>query len=444
MTGVLTNTSSLVATRRSPRSPAAFRPSRTLVLFGRSGLGKTSLIQAGLYPALRRLGYLPISIRLNNPEIGLLQTVRHAVDQAVARDQVVIETTESPSLWHLFKQTDFWRGDQLLIPLLVFDQFEEVFTLQDAAFRTTLAAALEELAGDAIPSSVRQAKARGEALGFSLQPPELRLLFSLREEYVGSLETFVTDIPTLLEHRYQLMPLHEEQARLAITQPADYQEPNSAGLFATGPYAYDPSALQLIMQQLTSRRGEIEPFQLQLVCQHAENSVIEHRTDRNQPINVDAGLLGGSKALEKVRSSYYRKALKDVTGWWQKQRARKLCEGLLNADERRISIDEYTVKHKRHVTGDTLKSLEDSRLLRKDSRPGLDGFYYELSHDSVAEAVSTSRRTRRLIKRVLLAVGSTALIFYVYWVNLELTDTNRHSRPRPRRQKPGSLTMSRR
>ena len=385
---------------------------RTLVLFGRSGLGKTSLIQAGLYPALRRLGYLPISIRLNNPETGLLDTVQHALKQAAERYKVDVETRESPSLWHLLKQTDFWQGDQLLIPLLVFDQFEEVFTLHEPAFRTSLAKELKELAGDAIPASVRQARARGEKLEYSLQPPELRLLFSLREEYVGSLEGFITEIPTLLDHRYQLEPLHDEQARLAITQPAAYEDPDSPDIFATGPFEYDPAALQLIMQQLTSRRGEIEPFQLQLVCQHAETRVIAHRSDKNEPVRVDTDFLGGSKALEKVRGNFYRKALKEVSGWRQRRRARRLCERLLNAEDRRISIDEYTVNRKLHVRPSSLGSLEESRLIRKDSRPGLDGFYYELSHDSVAQAVTKSRRTRRFIRRAILGVGLLAFGAY--------------------------------
>src|SRR2546430_1525852 len=33
------------------------------VLFGQSGLGKSSLLQAGLFPRLRAEGYLPVSIR---------------------------------------------------------------------------------------------------------------------------------------------------------------------------------------------------------------------------------------------------------------------------------------------------------------------------------------------------------------------------------------------
>src|SRR5262245_45973882 len=40
------------------------RANTLTVLLGRSGLGKTSLLQAGLFPRLRRDGFLPVYVRL--------------------------------------------------------------------------------------------------------------------------------------------------------------------------------------------------------------------------------------------------------------------------------------------------------------------------------------------------------------------------------------------
>ncbi|MEW8372474.1 MAG: formylglycine-generating enzyme family protein [Candidatus Thiodiazotropha sp.] len=393
---------------------------RTMVLFGRSGLGKTSLIKAGLFPAMRRLGYLPIYIRLNDPEVDLQALILHAIEEAVRRDRVDVQIVPGASLWEIFKQTDFWREDQLWIPLLVFDQFEEIFTLHEATYRDDLVKQLKELAGDAIPTSVRQARAEGQKINYSLDPPDLRLLFSLREEYVGSLETFVEEVPTLLEHRYQLNPLQTEQAKRAIIEPAKYNSVEDADLFATTPFTFKKSAWQLILSQLENRHGEIEPFQLQLLCQHAENRVIRSRAERNQPVELSSTMLGGAKALERVRSGFYQKALREVSGWWQRRRARRLCERLLNAEERRISMDGYTVRRKLHVNPSTLKRLEDSRLLRKDARPGLDGFYYELSHDSVARAVAKSRRKRRWVRRGIYAVVFLSMILYFFMLNLQV------------------------
>ena len=42
------------------------------VLFGRSGLGKTSLLKAGLFPALRDEDLLPVYVRLDHAEAAPL------------------------------------------------------------------------------------------------------------------------------------------------------------------------------------------------------------------------------------------------------------------------------------------------------------------------------------------------------------------------------------
>jgi len=83
------------------------RDSRTVVLYGRSGFGKTSLLQAGLFPRLRQENYLPVPIRFifqdqNTPLIHQakdaflaqlkLQRVDHPAFES-SRDRVAILTT---------------------------------------------------------------------------------------------------------------------------------------------------------------------------------------------------------------------------------------------------------------------------------------------------------------------------------------------------------------
>src|SRR4029450_13077126 len=44
--------------RRAPRKPLT-------ILFGQSGLGKTSILRAGIVPRLRPLGYCPVYVRID-------------------------------------------------------------------------------------------------------------------------------------------------------------------------------------------------------------------------------------------------------------------------------------------------------------------------------------------------------------------------------------------
>ena len=77
------------------------------VLFGQSGLGKTSLIQAGLFPMLREAQYLPIPIRLSfgaeAPELE--RQVSLAVTKALKQAEAELEGDQlraGETLWEFF------------------------------------------------------------------------------------------------------------------------------------------------------------------------------------------------------------------------------------------------------------------------------------------------------------------------------------------------------
>ena len=56
------------------------------LLFGQSGLGKTSLLQAGLFPRLRQAGFLPILIRLDYSDGALSPAaqIKASIEREVA------------------------------------------------------------------------------------------------------------------------------------------------------------------------------------------------------------------------------------------------------------------------------------------------------------------------------------------------------------------------
>src|SRR4051812_35266873 len=111
------------------------------ILFGQSGLGKSSLLQAGVFPRLRAASFLPIYIRLDHAEGSPLPAEQVKAMVAAAAAQAGTWTKPGAakpeeSLWEFFHH----RDDRLLdangntiVPVLVFDQFEELFTLGAAA-----------------------------------------------------------------------------------------------------------------------------------------------------------------------------------------------------------------------------------------------------------------------------------------------------------------------
>ena len=51
------------------------------VLYGKSGLGKTSLLQAGLYPLLRAEHYFPVHLRLDYAPAATLPPLEQAMQK---------------------------------------------------------------------------------------------------------------------------------------------------------------------------------------------------------------------------------------------------------------------------------------------------------------------------------------------------------------------------
>ncbi|HSU80806.1 MAG TPA: hypothetical protein VLR69_00235, partial [Thermoanaerobaculia bacterium] len=82
-------------------------------LFGRSGLGKTSLLKAGLFPLLREEDYLPVYVRLDHaggaPSLRE-QVYRHLHAECEANRVQASPPGEDESLWSFFHRRDaeFW------------------------------------------------------------------------------------------------------------------------------------------------------------------------------------------------------------------------------------------------------------------------------------------------------------------------------------------------
>ena len=378
---------------------------RLLVLFGKSGLGKTSLLQAGVMPRLTERDLLPLSVRLNRTDVDPVELVIEAVEEGCKAQGIDYTAGERTSLWEFFKTAMFWRGDALQTPVLVMDQFEEIFTLQSIENRRLLAEQLGELVGAGLPATVRARRKAGEKLPYSERPPALKIILSLREEYFGALQELTREVPKILETRFRIIPLHQEQAKRAVVEPARLADGNT---FSTRPFQYADKAVQTMMDFLEAEAGKIESFQLQILCRHVEEQVKRKQAAGATEVTVDPTYLGERKAMDAILQNFYLDTIKTLPARRDRRRARRLCEvGLLNAAGRRKSLDEEDVVRDYKVRPPILARLEDRRLLRKEPRLG--AFYYELSHDSLAQPVMNSRRWR-LPKRVFIPLVVFVLI----------------------------------
>jgi tetratricopeptide (TPR) repeat protein len=359
------------------------------VLFGQSGLGKTSILRAGLVPRLRGQGYCPIYVRIaysaDAPEPGeqikqaILATARHSGQWTQAG-----VATEGESLWEfLHHRDDVLRdeSDKTLIPLLIFDQFEEIFTLaqSDEAGRARAARFIEDLADlvENRPPRALEAKLEADdstAERFDFARGDYRVLISLREDYLAPLESLKAQMPSITQNRLRLAPMTGRQGLEAVLGPGK-------GLVSQ---EVAEAIVRFVAGGSEIANAEVEPSLLSLVCRELNDTRIAQGRDE---ISLD--LLAGSH--DTILSNFYERALAD-----QPAAVRRIIEDeLLTESGFRENVAEETLRAHLTAAGaapDTLATLVNRRLLRIEDR--LDMRRVELTHDVLCGVVKASRDVR--------------------------------------------------
>ena len=359
------------------------------VLFGQSGLGKTSLLRAGLVPRLRDEGFCPVYVRVDYaPESPPpAEQIKQAIFRATAaaghwsRPGAAIE---GESLWEFLHH----RGDLLrdasgrtLLPLLIFDQFEEIFTLAQADDRGRLRAKqfLEDLADlveNRPPLALEQRLEQDEAAAenYDFARADYRILIALREDYLAHLEGVKGIMPSVTQNRMRLARMTGAQALSAVVEPG--------GRLVSQEVA--ESIVRFVAGGSELANAEVEPSLLSLVCRELNNlRIAKGRTE------ISADLLAGSR--DTILTEFYERALED-----QPAGVRRVIEDeLLTESGYRESLAEERVIKALAAVGaspDALAKLVDRRLLRIEER--LDVRRVELTHDVLCSVVRASRDVR--------------------------------------------------
>lgn len=346
-----------------------------VALYGRSGLGKSSLLQAGLFPRLRAAGMLPVYLRIDHgtdaPDV-LEQIARRLELQAQAHGLQITARKPGESLWRWLHRHDFevaTPDNWPLTPVLVLDQFEELFSRADRQpghLEATLAA-LADLADNRISTEV--AHDREATLRLDLSRQRYRLLLSFREDYLPEMRAWERRLPSLLRHDLQLLPMSPTQAERAI------QDAGQAVL-APGTAAAVVRFVGNLAQP--SRRGpiSIEPVLLSLTCTQLNR--------RRGTGLIDARLV--DEAGGDILQDFYREALADMPAT-----VHRFIETYLLQGERArgsYALDEALTQG--FISPDQLDLLtRQRRLLRVETQGEVARI--ELIHDRLVDVVRAAR-----------------------------------------------------
>lgn len=388
---------------------------KLVVLYGKSGYGKSSLINAGILPQLTshkkvsvKSNYVPLQVRFGAyvagqsglPIIDLLSKLHDAVKDAPGWD--FLDTyVEEKSLWYYFKKK---QRETPLRFLIILDQFEEFSTYpkeQKEQFKWELT----DLLYSNIPQSVhdRIDEMSDEEHARISEPMSVKVLISIRSDRLSLLEDLNDAFPTVLHKRYELKGLNARQAAEAIIMPAQIKNP----YFSSPPFQYSDQALQIILRELSGENKDethaIEAFQLQILCQACE-SKIEDKLNSRQNLTIEAEDLPDFKNLYE---DYYLRQLAKLPSETQEVARLVLEDGLIYEDTNtgegtRLSVDSKLLRRQfvdKGVNQELLDDLEDAFLIRREINT-VGGFSYEISHDTMVPPILKMRQTRRFKEEI--------------------------------------------
>ena len=384
---------------------------RLVILYARSGLGKTSLINAGLKQALRDKGYVPLMIRLNNPDIAPIESIYRGIKQIVEQEQMDYEQGKENTLWEYFKTVAFWRpGNKLGVPVLILDQFEEFFMLQPHENRRSFIKQMADLVNNNIPDEVLKATKSEAIFPYSDRPPNVKIIISIREDYLGYLDEMLAEIPGILNNRLRLLPLDAEQASEAIKKPAQADHESIGGV----PFSFREETVKKILDFLCRRNDmcewkkpdEVESFELQLLCSHIEERIVPEKTKSGEGdiIIIEPADLGDDKEMGRVLERFYEDLLDQFDPGDSREQIRRLCEvGLISDSGLRLRKLQEEIKSDFNVSEGELAQLIDYRLIR--SEPWGNSISYELSHDTLVDPIREFQKKQKNQIEGILELG---------------------------------------
>ncbi len=310
---------------------------RLVILFAKTGSGKSSLINAGVRPRLEDLDYHTFWIRVEQDPTEAARTAFRTQDFSFDPKKQFVEC-----LNEIVRQL----GKPVV---LFFDQFEEFFlvpgTLESEALRKFKVAAQRFVAD---VGKLHRDRESG-----------VHIVFSMREEFFHEMDVFRAEIPTIFgaESSLRLRWLDDDQARAAITQPA-----LAAGVSFSEEFT---SALIEDMKESERVREGVEPARLQIVCDTiwankcfdleayralgGAKGILESRIEKDIATNLADGEL---KHFEKLlpELTHRERQTKLIRGVEEIEQSLKVAPGYLDAVIAKLEKLRLVVKSK-HSTG---------------------------------------------------------------------------------------------
>lgn len=375
---------------------------RTLVFHGESGVGKSSLIQAGLLPLIEinneNAKLLPIDIKMsdinaNEDEDNLVKfTINEILKKIncykefeIDNELSVIESLNENTLWSINKRIE--KKEKSL--LLIFDQFEnlqtftipqiiklksELYTLLDSKMPSNIYSELKDNINNIVDNKELKEKLLLDFENLSL-PSNAKILFVIREDKLGVMSAFSDLFPGILKNDFFIKPLTKKSALDVLLLPISIND----NKFITHPFSFENIDLAKKLIDKIADEDFVDPIQLQIVARNIERNVV---FAKNKIIINEEDIPEVSDIIEM----FYEEC------WSSLELEKELHENQIISIKEKI-FDELVSNNNRILYYKGLVIDEnEKKIIEKLKKEGLVRIvlserneYYQLSHDRLIE-----------------------------------------------------------
>jgi WD40 repeat protein len=340
---------------------------KILILFGVSGIGKSSLINCGLANKIRESDWFPVQVR-RGPDIN--QNLEKTLQKCLITP---LPETGNESIPELIKSVFF---DHFKPVHIIFDQFEELFIFGNDKEQDEFIETIHSI----IRSNV-----------------QCRFIFSIREEYLANLTDFEKKIPDFLSNRLRINPIARHNAMQIIE-----------GLCKVHGILLEEGCSEAILSELSADRSEIDLTYLQIFLDRLYWLALEQQNE--------AGNICFSKQLVKKAGS-----VRDILGSFleneisrfndqDKETALQILKSFVSVKGTKRQVSEEDIledirqpgaKTDLHVLRTLVQKFVTLRIVKDIDENGK----YELRHDSLAakifEKITLSEKEVNEIKNII-------------------------------------------
>lgn len=388
------------------------------VLYGKSGIGKSSIINAGILPVARANGYIPVVVRLDHSnKHSYIKQINDQICKFTTIDHCSLtKSIDEQLLWEYFHTREFKQtanAESKSKILIVFDQFEEIFTLQgNAAAKSQFFKEIADVLNDVMPKSLvveskvekpenttQNTEETTQITGFAsmtdlfssiaaqvenannqyIEDNDIHFVFTLREDFLSEFEYYTTRIPSLKQHRYGLRPINEEQAAEIIMKPR--------------PDLVDEVVARLIIETVTNRTDfnlgdepeiDVDAAVLSLFL----SQIYDKRETEQDAISVNLVKTFGKDIIK----DFYEESIEGLSS----EQIDFLEEELLTGENRRDSLSRSDFKAGGFSEEELRRLIDEKKLLRQFHYEG--DLRVEFIHDVLCDVVKERKEIRQQLR----------------------------------------------